>query len=102
MLQVTSTLRVLDDQVDTALALAQEHVARSLREDGCLRHDVFQSPTDPRVLFFFERWRDQAALDRHFQVPESGGFVRDLAALLAEPPKLEICTVTDERSRALA
>lgn len=102
MLQVTSTLHVRHGQVDQALALAQEHVSRSRREDGCVRHEVFQSPVDPHILFFYERWRDRAALDAHFQVPASGDFVRRLTGLLREPATLQIASVSDEQSVPIA
>lgn len=97
MLQVTSTLRILDGRTDEALAVAREHVARSRNEDGCVRHDIFQAPDDPQVFFFFERWRDRAALDLHFQQPGSVEFVGTLAGMLSEPPELQICEVRNEQ-----
>lgn len=98
MLQVTSTLRVREGRMSEALNAAQAHVARSRREDGCLRHEVFQAPDDPDLLFFYERWRDRAALDVHFQQPESVEFVQAMAELVRERPRLEICTVTEEQT----
>ena len=98
MLQVTSTLHIQDGGMAEALAAAQAHVERSRREDGCIRHEVFQSPNDPNVLFFYERWRDRAALDVHFRRPESIEFVQAIAELVSTPPQLEICEISEETS----
>ena len=84
MLIVTGSLTARPDNFDDMLAQAQAHVARSRAEDGCLHHEVARDCEDPMRLVFFEKWRDRAALEAHFRVPASIGFVaairRDAAA----------------------
>ncbi len=38
-------------------------------EPGCLRFDVVQDEADPNVIYFYEVYRDQAALDAHVGYP---------------------------------
>ena len=38
-------------------------------EPGCVRFNVLQDETDPNVLYFFEVYRDQAALEAHRAAP---------------------------------
>ena len=46
-------------------------------------------------LEFVERWADRGALDAHFAVPESGGFVEAATALAADRPTIQIYDVAD-------
>jgi quinol monooxygenase YgiN len=41
---------------------------------------------------FLDHWDDEDALRAHFRVPESGAFVRDVAALAASAPEMTIYT----------
>ena len=75
MLIVTGSLTARADTIDTFAALALAHVRRSREEDGCLHHAVARDCENPYRLVFFEQWRDRAALEAHFRVPESIAFV---------------------------
>jgi quinol monooxygenase YgiN len=75
MLIVTGSLTARPDTFATLLEEAQAHVRRSRTEEGCLHHEVARDCEEPMRLVFFEKWRDRAALDAHFRVPASIGFV---------------------------
>ncbi len=38
-------------------------------EPGCLRFDVVQDASDPHVVYLYEVYRDEAALEAHRQAP---------------------------------
>lgn len=38
-------------------------------EPGCLRFDVIQDQTDRNRLYFYEVYRDEAAIEQHLQAP---------------------------------
>ncbi|WP_284615356.1 putative quinol monooxygenase [Aquabacterium humicola] len=76
---------VREDQLDAALALSHEHVARSRQEPGCLQHGVHIDGERPNRLVFVEQWADMAALQQHFRVPASRAFAKALSGLAAEP-----------------
>jgi len=44
-------------------------MAASRVEDGCLDYGYAEDVGEPGLVHVFERWRDQAALDAHFQTP---------------------------------
>ena len=81
---VTGTVLARHDTFDQVLRLSREHVERSRKEDGCISHDVHVDTENPLRLFFFERWRDEAALRVHFAVPGSRDFVKALRSLIVE------------------
>ena len=93
MLIVTGTLLARPDTIDELTRMALEHVHRSRSEPGCLSHAVHRDVENPLLLVFLERWQDRAALDAHFAVPASGGFVKAAGKLVAARPTLEIYEV---------
>lgn len=94
MILVLGSVLVADGQLERATALSQEHVRRSRTEPGCVSHDLHHDATNPLRLVFVERWVNHAALMRHFAVPESGVFVRDLTNMSSEAPRIEIFDAT--------
>jgi len=102
MILVVGHARVREDALDRARAVALDHVARSRTEPGCLAHAVHQDVEDPRHLVFVERWADAAALAVHFEVPASRAFVRELAALCSEPPRIHVYDAEEQTPPRLA
>jgi autoinducer 2-degrading protein len=52
------------------LQALQENCAATLKDDGCLRMEVsLPDGGDGRIVWLSERWRDQAAIDKHRQQP---------------------------------
>ncbi len=44
-------------------------LAASRAEDGCLTYSYGEDVAEPGLIRVFEVWRDQAAIDAHFQAP---------------------------------
>jgi quinol monooxygenase YgiN len=94
MIIVTGTVKVRPDRIDEALRVSLDHVHRSRLEPGCLEHSVHRDVEDGQTLFFFEQWRDDAALSAHFAVPGSLEFVNAITDLATERPVLNIYEAT--------
>ena len=90
MIIVTGSILAKSDTFDAVLKLSREHVERSRTEDGCISHDVHIDTENRLRLFFFERWRDEAALRAHFAVPASRAFVKALRGLIVETTGTQI------------
>ena len=45
--------------------VAKELVEKSLKEEGCVAYDVFESATRDNVLMICETWQDETALSAH-------------------------------------
>ncbi len=97
MIIVLGSVTIQDGQLAQALALSQEHVARSRAEPGCLAHAVHPDLDDPLRLVFIEQWLDQAALMQHFKVPASRAFVKALGALASAPPSMALYDAAEVR-----
>jgi quinol monooxygenase YgiN len=90
MILVTGSILVRDDTFEDVLRLSLEHVERSRLEPGCISHAVHVDCQNPRRLFFFEQWADEAALRAHFAVPASREFVKSLRDRILETSGAEI------------
>jgi quinol monooxygenase YgiN len=90
VLIVTGSVQARPDSVEQVLALSLAHVRRSRQEPGCLAHSVHRDCEDALRLVFVEHWADADALRAHFGVPASRAFVREVSALAASPPELEV------------
>jgi quinol monooxygenase YgiN len=66
------------------------HCRRSRAEPGCIAHNCHYDAENPDLLVFVEKWENEAALLKHFAVPESGAFVRAITALSSEAPEMQI------------
>lgn len=81
MIIITGGIEMKPEHRAEALRLAIEHSQRSRTEPGCLAHNCHIDCEDANRLVFVEEWANIAAVRKHFAAPESGAFVRKLAAL---------------------
>jgi autoinducer 2-degrading protein len=64
------TVRMKPEYRDQILKGALEDGRGSRRDEpGCLRFDVFQDDSDPNTIYFYEVYRDNAALEAHRAAP---------------------------------
>ena len=84
MILVTGSIVARPETFDQVLALSLEHVHRSRREPGCISHAVYRDVENPQRVVFVEEWADREALQVHFAVPASGGFVKAVRGLASE------------------
>ena len=90
MLIVLGSVTARDDTHAEVLRLSRDHVARSLQEPGCLRHEVMPDLADPRRLVFVEQWASAEDLFRHFKVPASMAFARAVGQLAETAPEMKV------------
>ena len=59
-------------------------------EQGTLQYVLHRSVKEPGKFFFYEKYRDQAALDFHGSTPYLKDLFRQIADLLAEKPSISL------------
>jgi (4S)-4-hydroxy-5-phosphonooxypentane-2,3-dione isomerase len=59
-------------------------------EPGCLRFEVIQDKDNPNRFYFYEVYRDEAALEAHRQTPHFKLYFEKSRSLLAAPPERRI------------
>lgn len=83
MIIVTGSVTARPETFDAVLEASLAHVHRSRGEDGCISHAVHIDSENPLRLFFYEQWRDMAALKVHFAQAGSIDFVTSVRGLAA-------------------
>lgn len=66
---IAGTVRVPPENLDRFRPHMQAMLDASRAEDGCLTYSYAADVADPGLVRVFEAWRDQAAIDAHFQTP---------------------------------
>ena len=68
-LLIAGTVRLPPENLERFKPHMQAMLSASRAEDGCLEYSYAEDVAEPGLIRVFETWRDQAALDAHFQTP---------------------------------
>ena len=68
-LVLAGTFRLAPERLEAFRPHILAMLTATRAEDGCVEYAFAQDVADPGLLRVFETWRDQAALDAHFQSP---------------------------------
>lgn len=55
------------------------------QEEGCLTFHTFRSMRDLRLFFIHSRWADEAAFQKHAELPHTVRFLKRVDPLLDQP-----------------
>jgi quinol monooxygenase YgiN len=66
---IAGTIRVPPERLDAFRPHMIAMLEASRAEDGCLVYSYAEDVAEPGLIRVFEAWRDQAALDAHFETP---------------------------------
>jgi quinol monooxygenase YgiN len=86
MIVVQGRARVHADDMAALREAAAAMVPATRAEPGCLAYAYSEDLLEPGVIHVTERWRDDAALEAHFQTPHMAAF----NAVLAKARVLEV------------
>lgn len=89
MIIVAGTATIKADQWDEAVQQAQQMVALTEAEIGCISYRIYVHPVERTTFFIFEEWDSQEALTRHFQTEHLQAFSTYLTTILAGPMNIK-------------
>lgn len=69
MIRLNVFITTTDANRAEVIATAKELVAASLKDEGCIAYDLYESSTRPNVLMICETWNDEATLATHSAAP---------------------------------
>lgn len=96
MIIVAGTARVLSDRRDDAIRRGIVMAAASEAEQGCISYRVTGDLLDPVRFHIMEVWRDDAALQAHFQTEHFQTFAQFLGEALDGPGDFRKYEVSSE------
>jgi len=92
---ISAKVYIKPEKVESFLTATQELIEKSRAEEGCISYTLFQNPTDETSFLFFEEWRNQAAIDYHFETEHFINFGRMLDEYASVPPVITIFASPD-------
>ena len=87
-LTLLARLKAKPGKENALKAALMKLVPASRAEAGCINYDLHEDNNDSSVYWFYENWKDEAALAAHTQEPHYLELGRVKDDLLAEPVQL--------------
>lgn len=82
------TIQVKSEHVSEFLDVVRYDAEHSEKDEpGCLRFDVIQDRDDTNRFYFYEVYRDEAALEAHRQTPHFNLYAEKVQPWLVAPPE---------------
>lgn len=69
MIRLNVFIRTTESNRDELVTIARELTAASLRDEGCVAYDLYESATRRDVLLICETWQDEPSLAAHARQP---------------------------------
>jgi autoinducer 2-degrading protein len=85
MIVTLVSVHVVPDHVDEFLDAIRANHEASIREPGCARFDVLQSPDDPTRFLLYEAYADETAVAAHKETAHYLDFRETVAEWMVEP-----------------
>ena len=86
MIRLNVFIRTTESNREELIATARELVAASLKDEGCVVYDLFESSTRRDVLMICETWSDAKALAAH----EQAAHFTTLVPRIQQPGEMKI------------
>lgn len=93
MLVVAGTIVIDPAKRPEAEAAFEKMRAATLKEPGCIAYQAYFDRTDPGIIFMFEKWENEEALNAHFVTPhmaDFGGAMANFGVKATDVRKLEV------------
>ncbi len=95
---IAGTVRVPPENLPAFRPHQDAMLAASRAEDGCISYSYSVDVQDPGLIRVFEQWRDQAAIDAHFQAPHMAAWRAAWPQFGVYDRKLSLYEVASERA----
>lgn len=85
---VIAKFTAVEGKGDALYAAIKRCVNPSRAENGCIHYDVFQSTDDPDTYLIHEKWKNEEAIQFHFEQEHFKKLIDDTNPLLASSPNI--------------
>jgi quinol monooxygenase YgiN len=94
---ITATVYVKPGREDDFIKAAQWIIDLTHKEEGCLEYTLYQDPVNKTNFFFFERYRDQAAIDAHFAASYFKEFGQKAGEMTSQATEIKIYEIFENK-----
>ena len=100
MIIITGRMAIADTNRDAFFVISKRQVELSRLEDGCLNYWLYEDAMAPGHFFFYEEWKDRAAVDFHFKQDYCLDFVKKLRGLTTGEAEMHIRTIAEKQPKS--
>lgn len=86
MIILTAVFEAATGKEETLEKMLADLIPQTAGEEGTLEYRLHRSTDDAGRFLFYEKFRDQEALDHHMKQPHVTALFASLDALLTQPP----------------
>jgi quinol monooxygenase YgiN len=87
---VIARAEVRPEACEIFIAAAEDCIAATRLEQGCLAYDIHESVTQPGRFVSYESWETRADIDRHMLTPHVVAFLEAARACVTASPVIEV------------
>ena len=91
MIKVIARSVSKEDELEKVLELGKELVAATVKEDGCIKYEIFQDVENPRALIVVEEWESMEALNNHMASDHFKRILPEMNKSMSQEFELNIC-----------
>ena len=90
MIKVVAKHFVKEDKVDEFLELGKKLVEATVKEQGCIKYELFQDVKDPKILTMIEEWENNDVLSKHMNSEHFTEIVPILSSFMEKPAEMNL------------
>ena len=87
---INARIIVKEDGIQQFISLAKEMVEKSNTESGCLVYQLYQEVGNQAGFIFYEKYKNQQAIESHNSSAHFRNFIVQISDLLAEKSIIDI------------
>lgn len=91
MVKVVAKSFVKDGNIQEVLVLVKELVEKTVKEEGCIKYEMYQDQKDTKIMIMIEEWESEEALNKHIASEHFKRIVPKMNALREKASEMNIC-----------
>jgi len=91
MIKVIAKNFAKEDKIEKVLELAKVLVETTVKEDGCIKYEMYQDEKNPSTLIMIEEWETIEALNNHMSSEYFKKIVPQMSECMDQKSELNIC-----------
>ncbi len=90
MIKVVAKHFVKEEKISEFLENAKKLIEATVKEQGCIKYELFEDEKDSKVLTIIEEWEDMDALQRHSKSSHFTEIVPKMGEFMEKQPEMNL------------
>jgi len=90
MIKVVAKHFVKEDKVNEFQELGKKLVEATVKENGCIKYELFKDMKDSKIMTIIEEWESKADLDKHSDSEHFIEIIPILSSFMEKPAEINL------------